>query len=104
MMDKANRSTTSRARRLPWRALLLAAALPPLVFSIGALSGGANSLEILAGTRPMALLEIIGGIAYLGGYVGMTLLSPILLIAAILLLSATSLGKVLPRRQRPCER
>lgn len=68
-----------------WRWLLPIASLPLLACLLTALVGGADHLEILTGTRPLAAAEMLLGALYLLSYLAVTVVSPVLVLAAALI-------------------
>ncbi|NNC87063.1 MAG: hypothetical protein HKN82_01235 [Akkermansiaceae bacterium] len=67
-----------------WRWLLPCAALPLAGFLLLGLLGAADQVALLTGTRPQSGSEMLLGLGYILSYFMLTLLSPVLVIAAAL--------------------
>lgn len=65
-----------------WRSFLPAALLPPLVFLLMGMLGGRESLHFMTGTKPVGIIPGTVGILFVVSYVGMWVVSPILVLAA----------------------
>ena len=77
--------TDSRPPRKPlrsWRWLLPCASIPLLTYLVLGALGGREHIVVLTGTHLQSDIEIILGISYILTYFALTLVSPVLVIAA----------------------
>lgn len=74
-----------KSRRLrSWRWLVPLALIPLVGWRVLKAVGGEECVQVMTGIQPFGDLEMLLGVLYLGTYLSLTLISPVLVIAAIL--------------------
>ena len=74
-----------------WRWLLPCAAIPLLVFGVLKFAGGERCIEFMTRTQPLDELEMLLGMLYLLSYLAVTLVTPVCVLAALIIAIRDSL-------------